>query len=38
MLVAIGARFGENISYYVITAFLLVYVTSAPGDVQERRR
>jgi MFS family permease len=25
--VAIGARFGENISYYLITSFILVYVT-----------
>ncbi|WP_434597675.1 MFS transporter [Streptomyces sp. A5-4] len=27
VLTAIGTRFGENISYYIITAFLLVYVT-----------
>ncbi|MFI6937774.1 MFS transporter [Streptomyces sp. NPDC050418] len=27
VLTAIGTRFGENISYYVLTAFLLVYVT-----------
>ncbi|MGW0531372.1 MFS transporter [Streptomyces sp. NPDC003032] len=27
VLTAIGTRFGENISYYVITAFVLVYVT-----------
>ncbi|MFP3990903.1 MFS transporter [Streptomyces sp. E11-3] len=27
VLTAMGTRFGENISYYVITAFLLVYVT-----------
>ncbi|RFU43436.1 MFS transporter [Actinomadura logoneensis] len=27
VLVAIGARFGENISYYILTSFLLVYVT-----------
>ncbi|MFJ3923301.1 MFS transporter [Streptomyces sp. NPDC090022] len=27
VLTAIGTRFGENISYYVITSFLLVYVT-----------
>ncbi|MFJ6940767.1 MFS transporter [Streptomyces sp. NPDC101132] len=27
VLTAIGARFGENISYYVLTSFLLVYVT-----------
>ncbi|KAA6212249.1 MFS transporter [Streptomyces albofaciens JCM 4342] len=28
VLTAIGTRFGENISYYVLTAFLLVYVTT----------
>ncbi|MEU4800361.1 MFS transporter [Streptomyces sp. NPDC023327] len=28
VLTAIGTRFGENISYYILTAFLLVYVTS----------
>ncbi|MCX4524185.1 MULTISPECIES: MFS transporter [unclassified Streptomyces] len=27
VLTAVGARFGENISYYVLTSFLLVYVT-----------
>ncbi|MBW5485109.1 MFS transporter [Streptomyces bambusae] len=27
VLTAIGVRFGENISYYVLTSFLLVYVT-----------
>ncbi|MFE0647250.1 MFS transporter [Streptomyces sp. NPDC059534] len=27
VLSAIGTRFGENISYYVLTSFLLVYVT-----------
>ncbi|MEU9081108.1 MFS transporter [Streptomyces sp. NPDC048357] len=27
VLTAMGTRFGENISYYVLTAFLLVYVT-----------
>ncbi|MFG2751699.1 MFS transporter [Streptomyces xanthophaeus] len=27
VLTAIGTRLGENISYYIITAFLLVYVT-----------
>ncbi|NEB07055.1 MFS transporter, partial [Streptomyces sp. SID13726] len=27
VLTAIGTRFGENISYYVLTSFLLVYVT-----------
>ncbi|MFD4370714.1 MFS transporter [Streptomyces sp. NPDC058486] len=27
VLSAIGTRFGENISYYILTSFLLVYVT-----------
>ncbi|MER7349874.1 MFS transporter [Streptomyces aurantiacus] len=27
VLTAIGTRFGENISYYVLTSFVLVYVT-----------
>ncbi|WP_374984568.1 MFS transporter [Streptomyces fradiae] len=27
VLAAIGTRFGENISYYILTSFLLVYVT-----------
>ncbi|MET9606726.1 MFS transporter [Streptomyces sp. NPDC006512] len=27
ILTAIGARLGENVSYYILTAFLLVYVT-----------
>ncbi|WP_369213664.1 MFS transporter [Streptomyces flavofungini] len=27
VLTAIGTRFGENISYYILTAFVLVYVT-----------
>ncbi|GGZ91047.1 MFS transporter [Streptomyces spiroverticillatus] len=27
VLTAIGTRFGENISYYLLTSFLLVYVT-----------
>ncbi|MEU9254633.1 MFS transporter [Streptomyces sp. NPDC048270] len=31
VLTAIGTRLGENISYYVITAFLLVYVTTHLG-------
>lgn len=31
VLVAIGTRFGENISYYVLTSFLLVYVTTHLG-------
>ncbi|MBT2508503.1 MHS family MFS transporter [Streptomyces sp. ISL-98] len=29
VLVAMGARMAENISYYVITAFILVYATTA---------
>ncbi|HET9380231.1 MAG TPA: MFS transporter [Streptomyces sp.] len=29
VLVAMGARMAENISYYVITAFILVYATAA---------
>ncbi|WMX48287.1 MFS transporter [Streptomyces roseicoloratus] len=28
VLAAIGTRFGENISYYILTSFLLVYVTA----------
>ncbi|MER5869731.1 MFS transporter [Streptomyces sp. NPDC002044] len=31
VLTAIGTRLGENISYYIITAFLLVYVTTHLG-------
>ncbi|MFC7568778.1 MFS transporter [Actinomadura namibiensis] len=31
ILTAIGTRFGENISYYILTSFLLVYVTSHLG-------
>lgn len=31
VLTAIGTRFGENISYYILTAFLLVYVTTHLG-------
>ncbi|MGX7824113.1 MFS transporter [Actinokineospora sp. 24-640] len=31
VLVAIGARMAENVSYYVITAFILVYVTTGLG-------
>ncbi|MEV7194636.1 MFS transporter [Streptomyces sp. NPDC093510] len=27
VLTAIGTRFGENVSYYILTAFVLVYVT-----------
>ncbi|WP_447006594.1 MFS transporter [Saccharothrix isguenensis] len=28
VLIAMGARMAENVSYYVITAFILVYITS----------
>ncbi|MFJ3204366.1 MFS transporter [Streptomyces sp. NPDC086989] len=31
VLTAVGTRFGENISYYVLTSFLLVYVTAHLG-------
>ncbi|WP_406312030.1 MHS family MFS transporter [Streptosporangium sp. NBC_01639] len=31
VLTAIGARFAENVSYYVLTAFVLVYATEAAG-------
>ncbi|WP_250403588.1 MFS transporter [Streptomyces cellostaticus] len=31
VLVAVGARMAENISYYVITAFILVYATTSAG-------
>ncbi|OLF09860.1 MFS transporter [Actinophytocola xinjiangensis] len=31
VLIAMGARMGENVSYYVITAFILVYVTQTLG-------
>lgn len=31
VLVAMGARMGENVSYYVITAFILVYITESLG-------
>ncbi|GAA3378855.1 MFS transporter [Streptomyces sannanensis] len=31
VLVAMGARMAENISYYVITAFVLVYATTQTG-------
>ncbi|MET7286579.1 MFS transporter [Streptomyces sp. NPDC005573] len=31
VLVAVGARMAENIGYYVITAFVLVYATTAAG-------
>ncbi|MEV8532442.1 MFS transporter [Streptomyces sp. NPDC051211] len=31
VLTAIGTRLGENISYYILTAFLLVYVTAHLG-------
>ncbi|MFI7389297.1 MFS transporter [Streptomyces tendae] len=35
VLIAMGARMAENISYYVITAFILVYATSA-SDVSKQ--
>ncbi|MGC0333694.1 metabolite-proton symporter [Streptomyces sp. SAI-170] len=35
VLVAMGARMAENISYYVITAFILVYATTA-ADVTKQ--
>jgi metabolite-proton symporter len=31
VLIAMGARMGENVSYYVITAFILVYITGPLG-------
>ncbi|GAA3004035.1 MFS transporter [Actinokineospora diospyrosa] len=31
VLVTIGARMAENVSYYIITAFILVYVTTGLG-------
>jgi MFS family permease len=31
VLIAMGARMGENVSYYIITAFILVYVTESLG-------
>ncbi|MGC9376781.1 MFS transporter [Streptomyces sp. MH13] len=31
VLIAMGARMAENISYYVITAFILVYATASAG-------
>ncbi|OQO89724.1 MFS transporter [Saccharomonospora piscinae] len=31
VLIAMGARFAENVSYYVITAFVLVYLTTHLG-------
>ncbi|MEV7983554.1 MFS transporter [Streptomyces sp. NPDC086519] len=31
VLIAMGARMAENISYYVITAFVLVYATTSAG-------
>jgi metabolite-proton symporter len=39
VLIAMGARMAENVSYYVITAFILVYVTgtaaTATGGTEE---
>ena len=31
VLIAMGARMGENVSYYIITAFILVYLTQGLG-------
>ncbi|AWK12829.1 MFS transporter [Streptomyces spongiicola] len=31
ILIAMGARMAENISYYVVTAFILVYATTSAG-------
>ncbi len=31
VLIAMGARMGENVSYYIITAFILVYITESLG-------
>ena len=38
VLIAMGARMAENISYYVITAFILVYATTASWSCPSRRR
>ncbi|MEU1071414.1 MULTISPECIES: MFS transporter [unclassified Streptomyces] len=35
VLVAMGARMAENISYYVITAFILVYATTSAGMAKQ---
>ncbi|MFC6065323.1 MFS transporter [Streptomyces ochraceiscleroticus] len=35
VLIAMGARMAENISYYVITAFVLVYATTHSGVSQQ---
>ncbi|MEU9499439.1 MFS transporter [Streptomyces sp. NPDC048196] len=35
VLIAMGARMAENISYYVLTAFVLVYATSHAGVAQQ---
>ncbi|MEV0601966.1 MFS transporter [Streptomyces sp. NPDC050315] len=35
VLIAMGARMAENISYYVITAFVLVYATTHSGLSQQ---
>jgi metabolite-proton symporter len=31
VLIAMGARMAENVSYYVITAFILIYITGTAG-------
>ena len=38
VLVAMGARMAENISYYVITAFILVYATTVGRSLPSRPR
>ena len=38
VLIAIGARFAENIWYYVITAFVVVYPTKVAGRTPSRGR
>ncbi|NBE54001.1 MFS transporter [Streptomyces boluensis] len=35
VLIAMGARMAENISYYVVTAFILVYATTSAGASQQ---
>jgi metabolite-proton symporter len=31
LLISLGARMGENTAYYIVTAFILVYLTSSVG-------
>lgn len=35
VLIAMGARMAENISYYVVTAFILVYATTSAGATKQ---